>query len=449
EDQIAWRGDSRRVARLVPGAISKGQPIVIRADGAYLVTGGLGGLGLMLAHWLVAEGARHIILIGRQGFANRARWDEFQAGSPEHARVEALRAIERLGAQIEIQKADVGDRGPMAAIFDDLAARGITVRGVFHAATLFEFLLLREMDVASLRAMLRAKIDGSWNLHELTRSLPLDFFVLFSSGTALVGAKASAHYAAGNQFLDALAHHRHALGLPALSIDWGEWEETRGITAEQRRHVERSGWRPMNSTQALDAMRQLMSAGAVQQMVASFDAEVVKAAYEMRGRRPFLDEIRSRHRTPSKKEDDRPNLVSRLRDARPEERRDVLGAFVVDEVKRVMGLDASEAIDRDRGLFEMGLDSLMSVQLRSHLEASFGKSLPSTLVFSYPSVAALTEYLAKELLDGRAVAPSSTPESEIHREWKSVAHEIEQLSDEEVRAEIAREVNSLPQEPDE
>ncbi|MFZ0635133.1 MAG: beta-ketoacyl synthase N-terminal-like domain-containing protein [Candidatus Acidiferrales bacterium] len=449
EDQVAWRGDSRRVARLVPGAISKGQPIVVRADGAYLVTGGLGGLGLVLAHWLVAEGARHIILIGRQGFANRARWDEFQAGSPEHARVEALRAIERLGAQIEIQKADVGDRGPMAAIFDDLAARGITVRGVFHAATLFEFLLLREMDVASLRAMLRAKIDGSWNLHELTRSLPLDFFVLFSSGTALVGAKASAHYAAGNQFLDALAHHRHALGLPALSIDWGEWEKTRGITAEQRRHVESSGWRPMNSTQALDAMRQLMSAGAVQQMVASFDAEVVKAAYEMRGRRPFLDEIRSRHRAPSKKEDDRPNLVSRLRDARPEERRDVLGAFVVDEVKRVMGLDASEAIDRDRGLFEMGLDSLMSVQLRSHFEASFGKSLPSTLVFSYPSVAALTEYLAKELLDGRPVAPSSAPESEIHREWKSVAHEIEQLSDEEVRAEIAREVNSSPQEPDE
>ena len=334
----------------------------------------------------------------------------------------------------------------MAAIFTRLAKENIELRGVFHAATLFEFRLLRDLDAAALRAMLRAKIEGSWNLHELTQSSTLDFFVMFSSGTALVGAKASAHYAAGNQFLDALAHFRRAHGLPALSIDWGEWERTRGITAEQRRHVEGSGWRPMNAAQALEAMRDLIAAGITQQMVASFDPEIVKAAYQIRGRRPFLDEISVARRAGAKKETKAGDLIARLRTIPVAEQKELIESHVAAEVRRVMGIDASETVDRNRGLFEMGVDSLMSVQLRSRLEGLAGKSLPSTLVFNHPSIGGLTDYLAGELMSSNgtpttAAAPGATNMSDA--KWDDAAAEIAELSDEEVRAQIAREVNAM------
>jgi len=446
EDQVALRGKSRYVARLVSAPTVKAASPEIRADGAYLITGGLGGLGLALAEWLAAHGARRVILAGRSGIVDRARWAALAAGREQRARAQAIQAIEATGAKVEIAKADVGDRDALSAIFARLAAEGLALRGVIHAATLFEFRLLRDMDGAALRAMLRAKIEGSWNLHELTQSLPLDFFVMFSSGTALVGAKASAHYAAGNQFLDALAHYRRAHGLPGLSIDWGEWEQTRGITAEQRRHVESSGWRPMNAALALDAMRDLIAAGVTQRMVASIDPEIIRAAYQIRGRRPFLDEIGGTQRAERKGEVKSADLIARLRSMPRGERKDAIEAQVAAEVRRVMGVGATETIERGRGLFEMGLDSLMSVQLRSRLEAAVGKSLPSTLIFNHPTIGALADYLASELLDsdaaldgtGAPIAANPAPAN-----WDTAAGEIAQLSDEEVRAEIAREVNAM------
>jgi myxalamid-type polyketide synthase MxaC len=444
EDQIAWRGSARHVARLVTAPHMDSVPIEFITDGAYVITGGLGGLGVELARWLVERHARHIVLIGRQGFVERAKWNAIPLDSEDHWRAEAIQAMEASGVRIDIEKADVGDRDQMERVFCNLATRGVVVRGVFHAATLFDFRLLHDIDVPSLRAMLRAKVEGSWNLHELTKLLPLDFFVMFSSGTALVGAKASAHYAAGNQFLDALAHHRRSLGLPALSIDWGEWEKTRGITAEQRRLVENSGWRPMNVATALAAMGDLMGTAAVQQMVAALDVDVIKAAYQIRGRRPFLDELRTGHSVKTMEEKN-PSGTARaqMRAGSPREQAEMVETIVTEEVKRVMGLSSSDTVERDRGLFEMGLDSLMSVKLRMRLEAAFGASLSSSAIFNHPTVGALAVYLTREVLKVNPEETSPSLPGGPDLQWDAMAKEIADLSDEEVRAEVAREAQSL------
>lgn len=357
-----------------------------------------------------------------------------------------------MGVRVDIEPVDVADRGAMREIVARLEAGNIPLRGVIHAATLFDVKLLREMDITALRAMQRAKIEGSWNLHELTQSLSLDFFVMFSSAQALFGSKASAHYAAHNQFLDALAHYRRARGLPALSIDWGEWEQMRGATAEQRRRVESSGWRPMSASLALDGMRDLIGAGVTQQMVASIDAEIVKAAYQIRGRRPFLDEIAVAHRGETRKEATTAEWLAQIRSVSPTEQKQALEAYVTAEVRRAMGVDASQTIEHDRGLFEMGLDSLMSVQLRSRLEAAISKSLPSTLIFNYPSIRTLTDFLADELSSSDNRASAVTPQDKaasVNGGRDEVADEIAHLSDQEVREQIASEVSAMQTRMDE
>ncbi len=452
EDQVALRGERRYVARLVPAAPVPSHMISIRSDGACLITGGLGGLGLMLAEWLARHGVGHLILVGRRGLGDQVGGARTTPSGEDLARRAAIRSIEAMGVRVDIEPVDVADRGAMREIVARLEAGNIPLRGVIHAATLFDVKLLREMDITALRAMQRAKIEGSWNLHELTQSLSLDFFVMFSSAQALFGSKASAHYAAHNQFLDALAHYRRARGLPALSIDWGEWEQMRGATAEQRRRVESSGWRPMSASLALDGMRDLIGAGVTQQMVASIDAEIVKAAYQIRGRRPFLDEIAVAHRGETRKEATTAEWLAQIRSVSPTEQKQALEAYVTAEVRRAMGVDASQTIEHDRGLFEMGLDSLMSVQLRSRLEAAISKSLPSTLIFNYPSIRTLTDFLADELSSSDNRASAVTPQDKaasVNGGRDEVADEIAHLSDQEVREQIASEVSAMQTRMDE
>jgi acyl transferase domain-containing protein/acyl carrier protein len=417
EDQIALRTGRRYVARLVQATEPAYQIVKFRKDATYLITGGMGGLGRKLAGWMAQRGAGHLVLIGRNGLPERSEWDRLPDNDPSRATVNAIRAAECFGAQVTVDRFDIGDPDSASTLLHQIALSGRPLAGIIHCATAIDFRPIPAIDSASWQNMFRAKVRGAWLLHESTRNLPLDFFVLFSSAACQLGAKDLAHYAAANQFLDGLASYRHSLNLPALSVAWGEWDETRSLTKEQREFFERSGLVPMDSNVAFQAMFQLAAAGVQQQMVADIDANLLKPAFELCGRRPFLDyvgaesagaresakRVANTAQLPVPRESVRPPVtttppppeasVVSLVDIGPEDRRELVATRVIKEVAQVLGIDIQESIDPERGLFDMGMDSLMSVQLRKRLEASFGRTLPKMLTFTYPTPAAITRYL--------------------------------------------------------
>ncbi len=225
-------------------AVRRSGDFACQGDASYLITGGLGGLGLEVARWLVEHGARHLILIGRR--------------EPSDAAARAVAGLREAGAEVVVAPADVASEADLAAV---LARAPRPVRGVVHAAGVLDDGVLMQQTWARFEAVLAPKVQGAWNLHRLTRDQPLDFFVLFSSSAALLGSPGQGSYTAGNAFLDALAHHRRALGLPALSIDWGPWSGV-GMAAaldEQRRRWAALGVSEIAPPQGLELLQHALT----------------------------------------------------------------------------------------------------------------------------------------------------------------------------------------------
>jgi acyl carrier protein len=398
EDQVARRGSARYVARLRRSRDLKTQPVRLRPDSAYLITGGLGRLGLKVARWMAEQGARHLVLMGRKGLPERAAWTTLAAGSDAGRAVAVVKAIEDLGATVEVVAADAGDAGQMSAVLSRFGQGSPALRGIIHAAAAPGSVSVRDMSLEALSAMLRPKMAGAWVLHRLTAAMELDFFLMFSSTTGLLGARDLGHYAAANTFLDALAHYRRGAGRPALSINWGVWDELRDGTAGAQKTFAGAGLRHMPSPRALRALGLVWGSEAPQVVVASVDWNTLKPVYEARRRRPFLEQVG----TPTKSKPAGPaetgsDILQRLEAARPQDRHGLLVEHVRGAVAKVLRLEPGREIALTRGLFDLGMDSLMSVELKSRLEKSLGRPLPSTLTFNYPNVGALVDYLAKEL----------------------------------------------------
>ncbi|MBZ0285291.1 MAG: polyketide synthase dehydratase domain-containing protein [Anaerolineae bacterium] len=396
EDQIAYRGAGRQVARLVRTTTTH-HPVFLRSDAAYLITGGLGGLGLQVARWMAEHGAGHLVLLGRKGLPPREEWPQIDPESRAAQQTAAVEAIEELGAQVTVIAADSAIEAQMSNLFAQFGNTLPSLRGVIHAAADLSNATIGEMNGDDLRSQFRPKIAGTWILHQLTRTLELDFFILFSSTTALWGSKLLGHYAAANTFLDAFAHYRHGLGLPALSINWGTWEVMRVASTAEQQEVAQSGLSQMPTEVALNVMGDLFGSERAQMVVAAVDWDGLKAVYEARRARPLLEQVTNRKRVKIAQMVSAPKgeseLLVQLKIAEPEARRVILTDFVQAEAARVLRVEQTDSVDIHQGLFDMGMDSLMSVELKSRLEAGVGQSLPSTLTFNYPTVADLAGYL--------------------------------------------------------
>jgi myxalamid-type polyketide synthase MxaE and MxaD len=228
--------------------------------------------------------------------------------------------------------------------------------------------------------------------------MELDCFVMFSSGTSVWGSKGLAHHGAANQFLDAMAYYRRTQGLAGMSINWGWWAES-NFTAEGEAFLAAVGLAPMATDQAIHLLEYFMGVGAIQKSVAAIDWRIFKPLYEVRRERPFLAQMEATVPV----EEAQPaealsQLLDRLDQARPHERRELLQGFVQAEAARVLGFERNRQPDLREGLFQMGMDSLMAVELKSRLENGVKVPLPATLTFDYPTIEALTNYLAKEIL---------------------------------------------------
>ena len=399
DDQISIREGGAFVPRLVRSASPVAESVAIRSDGTYLITGGLGGLGLKVARWLADRGARHLVLTGRRGLPSRESWDDLTHADSTRRAIDAVREIESRGAAVRVVAVDVSDPDAMRALFGSFDD-GPPLRGIVHTAVHMSTSAVSDLDAATLEAMLRAKVTGTWWLHELSRAHPIDLFVMFSSTTALWGVAGLGHYAAANLYMDALAHERRANGLPALSVNWGTWDEMRAASAADQQTFMQSGLLPMASDAALDVLGRLLAAGAVQQVVASVDWSVLKPLYESRRERPFLSEVAAvTSPADSAQAAVGSRVVDDLRGAPPAERRERLIAYLRTEVAGVLGLSQAEPIALGQGLFEMGMDSLMSVELKSRLERGLAHPLPSTLTFNYPNIGALAGFIEARIFE--------------------------------------------------
>ncbi|MEO8057469.1 MAG: SDR family NAD(P)-dependent oxidoreductase [Burkholderiales bacterium] len=426
EDQSAWHDGTRFVARLAPASAPTAPAARFRADATYLVSGGFGGLGLLVARWMAEQGARHLALLGRH---------------PEMAS-EGVRAIEALGARVIGLKGDVADAAAMQTLLRDVAAQAPPVRGIMHAAAAFSSAPITELSAAQLTAMLRPKVDGTLVLERLAERENMDFLVLFSSTTALLGASGLAHYAAANQFLDATALRTRASACKLLSVNWGTWEAMRLASGEDRRSYREGGLEPMPAGAALDALCRLLGGPQRQAVVAQIDWSVLKPLHEARRARPFLSRLGlvAPLAAPPAPDgaDVRPALIEQLERAPSGRRHDLLVEYVQGEVAMVLGLPKGEPLPTATGLFDLGMDSLMSVELKRRLERGAGRALPSTLTFNYPNVGALASFLESQLVvqaKPEAAAPA------IVRVIEAV--DLDQLSDDELEARLLAKLEQI------
>ncbi len=411
--------------------------IVITASSAQsaattLITGGLSGLGLLTAQWLAEQSARDgtsccLVLMGRS--------------RPSEATRQAIAQMEQAGARVVVVQGDVSQRDQLSATLANIEATMPPLRGIIHCAGLLDDGVLLRQEWSRFRRVLAPKVDGAWNLHVLTRDKPLDFFVLFSSAAALFGSSGQSNHAAANAFLDALAHHRRAKGMPALSINWGVWSEI-GAAAERNvgQRLAGQGVGVITPEQGLQLLQHLMAAPVTQAAALAVDwprylQQFVPGSIPTwlsllsAEKAAALGSGRAQDSGPAQ-ESAVPPFLQQLLAAPTNQRRDMLLNFINDQVIKVIGLASGQLIDVRKPLNELGLDSLMAVELRNLLGAGLDikRPLPATLVFEYPTIDALTSYLGGEVL-GHVEGARHAPEEMV---MAGEIDQIEGLSDEEV-----------------
>ena len=432
EDHLAFRSGARYVLRLVPGNMPDPGPAGLRSDATYMITGGLGTLGLRVARWMVHQGARHLVLTGRRDASSQPQ--------------ESLSQLRQAGAQVSVVKADVSDEEAMGKVFAEINTAGPPLRGIVHAAGVPGYQLIRDMDGSTLESVLRPKVVGAWILHQLSRELKLDFFACFSSIASVWGSKGQAHYTAANHFLDLLAHYRRGLGLPAVSVNWGPWGGGGMTSEEAQRWLGRMGVKTLPPERAIESLGVLLGAREPQIIVANVNWTLFKELYEAMGPRPLLEHIKARTKEgPGHESPAQPEFLLQLEKAPASDRPDLLSARIQAEVGRVLKFAPSQLPDSQQGFFDMGMDSLMAVELKNRLEVILGRTFPVTLVFEHPTIDALARHLIGQVLfPGQAAEPEAVAKREA--EWGAATlAEIKKLPEGELEALINKELDSLTQ----
>lgn len=417
EDLVAFRAADAYVARLV----TKPEPLQsvreFRSDATYLVTGGLGGIGRVTAEWLAAHGARHIALIGRNVPPAREQWDRPSAARWADA-IGTIRALEAQGVSVSVAAVDVGDPASLSAFLEQYDANSVLpIRGVFHTAGTLGPSPLLELDLDGVRDAFRSKVVGTWLLHQAFATRPLDAFVTFSSAPPHLGVlgQSLGAYNAANAFMDALASYRRALGVPALNIKWGPWSEVGLHTVETsaKSNIERLaafGLHGISNREGMALLGHLLSSGARERWVLAAEWERLFHSDFLIAQKPLFSGLVS-----SRALDDASRLLARraefvaaLMPLPPKVRRQRLQAELRDLVVEVMRLDRA-SVDWRRGLFDMGMDSLMALELKTKLQNHVGITISATLAFDYPTVDAIVGYLETQLFAARQVAAEPAP----------------------------------------
>jgi NAD(P)-dependent dehydrogenase (short-subunit alcohol dehydrogenase family)/acyl carrier protein len=407
-----------------------------RRDGAYVVTGGFNGLGLLTVEWLAKRGAGCVLALGR---------------SEPDVETRALFARLRVEGTVVVEaRCDVSDESALAGglrmVPDDFV-----LRGVFHAAGVLDNAALANQNWERFRAVLKAKVAGAWNLHRLTQSTQLDCFVLFSSVAGVLGARGQANHAAANAYMDALAHFRRGqLGLTALSVNWGVWS---GAGAAVRHgaveRTERLGAAAIAPADGFRLLERLLEEDCAQVIASPVNwwrwaqsAKAEAAANADLLTNMFTAPSGERALTEAKTVAAKTGWLAQLLAVSEGRRQPMLEARVEEQVRAVLAMLPNQGIDRARPLQEYGLDSLLSIELRNALSADLEMKLSATALFDYPTMGGLTDWLFDDVLKLRT-GTLEPPVKALRSERKStselsyvseldVLNEVAELSDDEV-----------------
>jgi NADPH:quinone reductase-like Zn-dependent oxidoreductase/acyl carrier protein len=424
QEAFRYMAQARHVGKIVllmPATDVQSRRIV-SADATYLVTGGLGGLGLQTAHWLVERGARHLVLAGRR--------------VPDAAAVRFVANLESAGVVVRVVQADIADRAQVQAVLAEIGRDMPPLRGVIHAAGIVHDAVLMNQHWSEARNVMRGKAHGAWLLHDATRDMALDFFVMYSAAGVLLGARGQGVYPAANAELDGLAHWRRRLGLPALSVAWGAWAGA-GMAGQaaaqgQDQWADR-GLHKIEPEQGFARLETLLRDGATCAAVLPIDWQRFLARLPEGMDRGFFAAVapRSGEARGEAAATQPTTVASRIKALPAGQRRDALMRHLSERALHVLDLDTTMAVDPRAPLKDIGLDSLMAVELRNALTRSIGQPLPATLLFDYPTLDALTDHLMRSLgLESPPAACDSSPAKSAEREKTELAA----LSDEDAEA---------------
>ena len=409
EDQVAVRGAQRFVARLVHSNQAPAEMPPLASDGVYLVTGGVGALGLRTASWLVDRGARHVVLTSRHA--------DPSAMSPE-AR-EMVSSLESRGAEIQLVAADVSQRADVDRLFARIASSPHRLRGIVHAAGTDSTVPLSVMTEHDLHDAFAAKAAGAWLMHKHTVTVPVDMFVCFSSVASVLGSQGRAHYGAANAFLDALGAERRRAGQAVTVVNWGPWRGGGMATEEHLRQFERVGNRGLDPDAAVGMLDAAIGGSGSQVIVADIDWDLFAPAYSARREHPILAALQPGREDAStdRLTESQAPWVARL-SRQPEARRErELMHLVQQEVAETMGFDEADSVPADRSFYELGVDSLMMADLVGRIRKQVGFSC-STLIFDHPTVRDFSRELLPRLagtLVGSALSGADGKASDLDR----------------------------------
>ncbi|WP_040897601.1 type I polyketide synthase [Xenococcus sp. PCC 7305] len=374
EDYFSIRQEKIYVPRLVK-AKSLGKKLsAISANGSYLITGGLGALGLQAAQWLASRGAKNLVLIGRS--------------RPNEKAQQVITELENNGVTIEVVPADITNSEAIANVIETYRANSL--RGVIHAAGVLDDGILQNQTWEKFHQVLAPKVIGAWNLHQCTKDLDLDFFVMFSSVASLVGSPGQGNYAAANASLDAIANYRQSIGLPALSINWGAWANS-GMAVSQG--FNRQGLELIDPQQGLDALAELLNANAAQVGVMSVDWDELSKQFPYLKQANYFSELLAT--TETTEESKTGDVYQQLLGLNPEAREDYLREYLHNAIANILQLQPDN-LSLSESLFDLGMDSLMLMEAINQLKEDLQLMLYPREFYERPRIDSLAKYLATE-----------------------------------------------------
>jgi acyl transferase domain-containing protein/NADPH:quinone reductase-like Zn-dependent oxidoreductase len=422
-DAFRFMARARHIGKVVlmPGRAPAWQ---VRPDAAYLVTGGGGAMGLHAARWLVTHGARHVVLAGRTEPTDRGE----------------MQSLER-SARIEFVRCDVAAPAEVNRLIATFGSERPPLRGMVHAAGALKDGMLVRQSWADFRVALDAKVAGTWNLHAATRRLSLDFFIAYSSIAATCGSAGQSNYCAANAFLDAFAAMRRSDGLAATSVAWGPWERggmAAGLSHAARERQQADGLHALSDSDGDAVLDRLAGVDATHVIAARADWNALAARHV--GRAALLSLVAGPESPVSQvpEIDAAPSLRDRIARLAPSDRQRALVEQLRTKVARLVGLSDERRIDEHTGFREVGLDSLLAVELRNTLQREVDGALPATLAFDFPTLAAMSTHL----LDTWGLDTSATSDA-MALELAALEDETAELSEEEAAALLERELDAL------
>ena len=390
EDQIAFRQGKRYVPRLHHSKlrVEHGEWKIENDNTTYLITGGLGALGLKVAQWLTERGAKHLVLVGRN--------------SPSEGAIKSVRGLQESGVEVKIASADVSRESELEAVLREIKTNGLLLKGIIHAAGVLEDGILQGLSWERFEKVMAPKVAGAWHLHQLTLDLELDFFVMFSSAAALLGSPGQGNYAAANSFMDAIALYRQARHLPALAINWGPFAHDGMAVAA---NLNRQGLNLIPPERGLEVLGLLLQQGSANMGVLSVEWSELQQRFSHWVGSPFFEEVLPNEQPVAKNSED---IFATLMAMSSAQREEFLSSYLQSVIAQILQLE-TEQLTRTSNLLDLGMDSLMVMEAIDRLKGDLQLMLYPREFYERPQIEVLAKYLAVEFEKSHGQIQSPLP----------------------------------------